>query len=174
MTHWFPSNKNIIKVFLFNFLGWTLLAILNNVLTFLESFALGFGMSILFLLLYIFQIWNNENIRKSLLKTYLNSNLVSSQHWKVVNNSELIGQVNGFDVKLTPVVDESSITRFNVEVNLDNKQHLNINRAFGKIKYTIDGTILSIPNWSPKLWSYRKLEKVISKLQELLNKLENA
>ena len=144
----------------------------------MESLAFGFGAGIFFTLMYVAQLWNNENSRKHLLKTYQKSALVNSQDWNIVNNSELIGKVNGFEVKLTPVVDATSATQFNVEVNLNNKQHLNnhlnVNRALGKIKYSLKGTTLSIRNWSPKLWSYRKLEKVIGKLQELLNKLENA
>ncbi|MEQ8555097.1 MAG: hypothetical protein RLQ12_15380 [Cyclobacteriaceae bacterium] len=177
MTHWFPTNKQILKVFVLTSLGWTILGVLHGILKTFESVLIGTGAGVFFTIIYIVQLWNSENIRKHLLKKYQNSDVFQTLGLRLKSETTIVGKLKNFSIGLTPIVDLTSTTRFNLEINLNNKPEINnqqnISRALGKLKYSLNGQTLSISNWSPKLWNYRHLEKVIGEIEELLNKLEN-
>ncbi|MGL1886210.1 MAG: hypothetical protein OCD76_06820 [Reichenbachiella sp.] len=175
MTNWFPTNKQILKTFFFNTIGWTLLAILYGVLSNTESILLGLGTGTAFTLIYIVQLWNTENIRRKLMKKYQNSEIYQTLHLKTLNIFTISGIINGFNFRLTPIVDSMSTIKFKLELDLKDKPHLNnqlnLNRTLDKFKFSVNESTVEIPNWAPKVWSYNKLEKIIERLTELLNKL---
>ncbi len=126
--------------------------------------------------MFLGEQWSGEGIRKSVLSDYQKSEVFRTKNLKLVDESSISGEINGYGFKLRPTIGARITIRLDLQIELkdgpQNPTPETIDRALKRHNYRVHGSSLYITNWSPRLLGYGNLERVLKKLEELLDTLE--
>lgn len=113
----------------------------------------------------------------NLLDKYKKNPKFSELKLEIDENNKIVGKINNLNIELIPYLIEGEGINFKLTIDLSNKPYHNNDRnlknAFGKQKFEQEGSKIILCKWKPKILNYGKFDKVIDKLQELINKIEN-
>lgn len=113
----------------------------------------------------------------SILNAYKKQPKFSYFHFEVVENSKVVGKINNNNIELIPNLKEEGGIEFIVTIDLSIKpkfnNYENLKNALGKIEFRQNESSVILTKWEPDIFDYGNFEKILNKLQFLIDKIEN-
>jgi hypothetical protein len=112
-----------------------------------------------------------------LIERYKKYPKFSELKFKIVGERTVVGKINDVNTELIPGIKGEGGMAFSLTIDISGKpyfnNHLNLKNAFGKQKFEQDGTKVIVSRWEPKIFNNGNFDKVVQKLQQLIDKIEN-
>jgi hypothetical protein len=167
--------KPLIVSFLVIFIVVTLLSFRKDDI--LGSIIFGFVFGVVFTFLFALQGWASNKSIDDLIKKYLKNKSFTEQQFEIHSKNLIVGNILDYEVEIQLNGNENGGITFSLIIEMSSKpyynNHQNLKNALRKKTFVQEGTKVIIPNLGIGVFTYGEFDKVVGKIELLLNRIEN-